>query len=168
MTVAVPGPTATPETMPRPDPSPSYGPPIRLVIPRIRLDADVMGIGVRGDEYDVPGWAVGHHADSGNPGERGNSVFNGHLRSLFGGQVFARLQELEAGDVVDVYTPTHRLEWRVGSVHTASNTERWFISPTEDVRITLYTCTGTFDEVARDWSHRLAVVGELASVAPHG
>jgi sortase (surface protein transpeptidase) len=76
-----------------------------IEIPRIGVDARVVEVSVQGGEYQVPSFDVGHHADSANPDEPGNSVFNGHLHAIEAGRVFARLHELAQGDMVHVYTP---------------------------------------------------------------
>jgi len=156
---------ATPVVSPTPEPSaaprPSYGRPAWIKIPRIGVDSSVMEVGVRGGEYEVPAWDVGYHADSAEPGEPGNSVFNGHLETIDAGRVFARLKELAVGDAVYVYTGTHRLDWVVEGVRTVPTADHSFILPTPDARITLYTCAGRYNPLTRDYTHRLAVVGRL-------
>lgn len=144
----------------------SYGRSERMVIPRIGVDSEITEVGVSGGEYEVPAWSVGHHADSAAPGESGNSVFNGHLESIQAGRVFGRLEELKAGDAVYVYTGTHRLDWAVYQVHMLPNTERDFMSTHGAVRLTAYTCTGTWSPLTRDYSHRLVVVAALVNVTP--
>jgi len=149
-----------------PVPLPSYGRPVRIQIPRIRVDSAVVEVGVRDGEYRVPPWQVGHHVDSRYPGERGNSVFNGHLETIYAGRVFARLKELEVGDMLYVYTITHRLDWVVEEVRTVPNGDSSFILPTQDTQVTLYTCAGRYDRLARRYSHWLVVVGKMVDVVP--
>jgi LPXTG-site transpeptidase (sortase) family protein len=146
----------------------SYGRAVRVHIPRIGVNSTVTEVGVQGGEYQVPGWNVGHHVDSPNPGEPGNSVFNGHLETINAGRVFARLKELKVGDAVYIYTDSHRLDWVIEEVRTVPNTDDGFIDPTPDTRITLYTCAGTFLPLIQDYSHRLAVVGRLVETVPKG
>jgi LPXTG-site transpeptidase (sortase) family protein len=149
-------------------PGPTYGDPVWITIPRIRVDSKVLPVGVQNGEYQVPSWEVGYHADSAKPGLPGNSVFNGHLETINAGRVFARLKELRVGDAVYVYTPSHRLDWVVREVRTVPNTDYSFIQPTADVRITLYTCAGRYDPRLRGYTHWLVVVGQLVSVTPRG
>jgi LPXTG-site transpeptidase (sortase) family protein len=153
---------------PRPDFSPraipSYGRPIRVQIPRIGVDSSVAEVGIEHGEYKVPDWAVGHHMDSSYPGEPGNSVFNGHVQTLAAGRIFARLHQLEGGDTISVYTASHRLDWVVQEVRTVPQTDSSFILPTEDTRLTLYTCAGTYNPVTRHYSHWRVVVGQLVGV----
>ncbi|HZU05434.1 MAG TPA: class F sortase [Chloroflexota bacterium] len=149
-------------------PGPTYGDPVWITIPRIRVDSKVLPVGVQNGEYQVPSWEVGYHADSAKPGLPGNSVFNGHLETINAGRVFARLKELRVGDAVYVYTPSHRLDWVVREVRTVPNTDYSFIQPTADTRITLYTCAGRYDPRIRGYTHWLVVVGQLVSVTPRG
>jgi LPXTG-site transpeptidase (sortase) family protein len=158
----MPEPSSVPPTAARP----AYGPPVWITIPRIGVKSSIMAVGAQGSAYQVPSFDVGHHADSANPGEPGNSVFNGHLETIDAGRVFARLRELRVGDAVYVYTSTHRLDWVVQQVRTVPNTDHSFILPTADTRITLYTCAGRYNPLARDYTHRLAVVGGLVRAGP--
>ena len=136
-----------------------------MTIPRIGVDAPVMEMGLQGGEYQVPSFDVGHHADSANPGQPGNSIYNGHLQTINAGHVFARLHELRPGDVVYVYTASYRFDWVVEASHTVRNSDRGFLQPTAEPRLTLYTCAGTFNLRTRDYTHRRVVVGRLAQVA---
>ena len=122
-------------------------------------DGDVLKI-------DCGVWLNGYHADSALVGEVGNAVFNGHLETIDAGKVFARLHELSAGDAVYVYTTTHRFDWVVQDVQRVANTERAYIQPTADTRITLYTCAGSYDPRTQDYTHRLVVVGKLVGASP--
>lgn len=154
-----------PPVVERPTEPASYGPATWIAIPKLGVAIGVMRVGVRGGEYVVPSWEVGHHADSANPGERGNAVMNGHLETINAGRVFARLKDLRPGDAVYTYTATHRLTWAVRETATVPNTEHGFVQPTDDRRLTLYTCAGTFNARAQDYTHRLVVVAELAEVS---
>jgi LPXTG-site transpeptidase (sortase) family protein len=135
-------------------------------IPRIGVDAPVMEMGLQVGEYQVPSFDVGHHADSANPGQPGNSIYNGHLQTIDAGKVFARLHELRPGDLVYVYTASYRFDWIVDRAHTVPNDDRGFLRPTPEPRLTLYTCAGSYDLRTRDYTHRLVVVGRLAQVVP--
>ena len=137
-----------------------------MSIPRIGVDSSVMDVGLQGGEYQVPSFDVGHHADSANPGQPGNSVYNGHLETINAGHVFARLHELRPGDVVYVYTASYRFDWVVADTRIVRNDDRGFLQPTPEPRLTLYTCAGTFDLRTHDYTHRQVVVGRLAQVVP--
>ena len=156
-----PAPTPEPTVAPTPEPAPSYGPALWVTIPRIKVDERVMEVGVENGEYVAPAWDIGHQEDSVNPGEPGNSVFNGHLTTINAGHVFARLHELRPGDVIYVFTESHRLTWTVEQVYTTDNDDGSFMAPTDDTRITLYTCDGHLLPLQHDYSQRFVVVGRL-------
>jgi LPXTG-site transpeptidase (sortase) family protein len=142
------------------------GEPVRMDIPRIGVHAAVMALLPKDGEYQVPAFDIGYHADSARLGEVGNAIFNGHLETIDAGRVFARLHELAPGDAIYVYSATHRFDWVVQEVRTVPNTDRSFLLPTGDTRITLYTCAGRFDPRTRDYTHRLVVTGKLVQVSP--
>ena len=156
-----PAPTPEPVAEATPEEEVSYGPAVWVTIPRIKVDERVMEVGVANGEYVAPAWDIGHQEDSVNPGEPGNSVFNGHLTTINAGHVFARLHELRPGDVIYVFTKTHRLTWTVEQVFSTSNDDNSFIQPTDDTRITLYTCDGHLIPLEHDYSARFVVVGRL-------
>ena len=148
--------TALPET---------FGPAMWMRIPRIAVDSRVSDVGIVNGYYDVPWFDVGHHIDSHNPGEVGNSIFNGHVLTINAGQVFHRLHELQPTDAVYVYTPSYRLDWVVEDVFSVPDGDYDFLQDTDDPRITLYTCTGQFNPVERSYAERLVAIGQLVSTS---
>jgi hypothetical protein len=87
------------------DVPPPRAEPQRLVIDAVGIKADVEFVGLAADGSLAPPVNVartGWFAQSSRPGELGPSVFVGHLDSVDGPAVFARLGELKVGDVVKV------------------------------------------------------------------
>ncbi|HEX2172357.1 MAG TPA: sortase [Dehalococcoidia bacterium] len=157
------------ETVPEGEDSPSeievhpgYGEPTWMTIPAIDLDSPVDSVGTSDGYYQTARFRVGHHEDSAPPGAIGNSVYNGHVTSLTDGRVFARLTELEADDMIAIYTDTHRTEWQVIAAGWVGADEDWYIQPAGDIRATFYTCAGDFDFGRRDYTHRYVVIAGLA------
>jgi LPXTG-site transpeptidase (sortase) family protein len=130
--------------------------PERLIIESIRLDAPVVPamaryISLQGRNlrlWDVPpGFLVGWHPDSVGLGQAGNIVLNGHHN--IHGQVFARLIEVEVGDVVHLYGGDRHAQYRVTDRFLIPEKDQpldvrlenaSFILPTTDSRLTLVTC----------------------------
>jgi len=137
-----------------------------MQIPRIRVNSRVLEVSIANGEYQVPDWDVGHHVDSPSPGMAGNSVFNGHLETIYAGRVFARLSEVQIGDAVYLYTETHRLDWVVQEMRTVPDTDYSFVIPTVDTRVTLYTCAGQYNPVTRAYTDWLVVVARLIEATP--
>ena len=85
--------------------SPPQAVPRRLVIDAIGLDVVIEPVELADDgSLEPPESAsrVGWFSQSSRPGELGPAVFVGHLDSLDGPAVFARLRDLVVGDVVRV------------------------------------------------------------------
>jgi sortase (surface protein transpeptidase) len=142
----------------------TYGPANWIRIPRIDVDSATIDVGVSDGYYDVPWFDVGHHVDSVNPGELGNSVFNGHVLTINAGRVFYRLKELVPDDAVFVYTPTYRTGWAVVSTLAVADGDDSFLLSTPQPQITLYTCSGDFNPLERSFTDRLVVVAQLVEV----
>ncbi len=131
--------------------------PDRLVIPAIDLDTPVEAVGFRrvqqvgGKEYvqwQVPDrFSVGWHGISAGLGEVGNTVLNGHNNVY--GRVFESLDQLNAGDLILVYSNDQIYQYQISSSEIvkergesldvrATNAEA--IQETDDERITLVSC----------------------------
>jgi sortase A len=81
-------------------PTPSREGPVRIRIPRIGVDSQV----VTGDDWEALKLGVGHHIGSANPGERGNMVLSAH-NDIYG-EIFRHLDRLLPGDEIIVSTWT--------------------------------------------------------------
>lgn len=106
----------------------------RLVIKRMGLDTVV----VKGADRETlklgPGWID----TTGVPGETGNCAISGH-RTTYGAP-FRRLDVLEQGDMIDLYTPYRRYRYQVTRSFTVRPWRVDVISPTEDPTLTLTAC----------------------------
>ena len=130
--------------------------PTRLVIPSIDLDAPVVpakirSIKFRGEMFQqwlAPTYhAAGWHTDSAYLGTIGNTVLNGH-HNVFGA-VFNRLVDLQAGDIIQVYSGSHLFVYQVRNrmivpekyqqMDTRMANLQWIL-PSQDERLTLITC----------------------------
>ncbi|MBN1265754.1 MAG: sortase [Anaerolineales bacterium] len=138
-----------------PTPEPIYIPD-RIVIPHIGLDAPVIPAGIRDIEYEdqvyeqwlAPNeFAAGWHFTSATLGIPGNTVLNGH-HNIYG-EVFRRLEELEIGDGIFVYSGNRIFMYQAATklilkerwqpVEVRLENARW-LQPSGDERLTLVTC----------------------------
>lgn len=166
--------TAAPPTI-QPQPTPTatskpIGPPERIVISKVELDAAVVIIPqlelYLGEDifmhWQAPDfYAAGWHTGSAFLGEKGNTVLSGH-NTIYGG-VFDRLAELQQGDEMFLYSGAQTYRYLVSQVMTFEERNatleqrlenaRW-ITPSEDERITLVSCWPP-----RSNSHRIMVIG---------
>ena len=96
------------------------------------------GVDKGGNMLIASGYAVTHFALS-SPIGSGNAVLYGH--DDIEGSVFGRLKELQSGDEVDVQTTTGQpTVYHVTSRAIVAPTAVRILQPTNDVRLTLFTC----------------------------
>ncbi len=130
--------------------------PTRLVIPKIKLDTQVVLVGpeaitVRGVEtfvWGTPDDAAGFHQTSAYPGQGGNTVINGH-RDIKG-SVFLRLDKMKVNDQIILYVGDIPYYYYVTETivmpETFASAEQHeqsaqLIGPMPEERLTLVTCT---------------------------
>jgi sortase A len=162
-------PTATP-LPPGASPTPMPGgPPTRLLVSAIGLDAPVLPVGQHAvtldgelfSQWDVPPTrAAGWHQTSAPLGAPGNTVLNGH-HNIYG-QVFRSLSALKPGDWIALDSADRRYHYIVAQTMTLAEegqplavraeNARWIL-PTTDERVTLVTCWP-----AHANTHRLVVI----------
>ena len=184
----LPSPTeklATPTQAPRPSVTPSAIPsgpeptglgvlhiPLRLRIPKIRVDATVETVGkttsgamdIPVDANDVAWYGLGPL-----PGEPGASVIAGHVDTKRGPAVFWSLQKLQVGDTVDVSQAggvTHQfvvdsVQWYATDAAPLSTIFSLDGSP----RLNLITCGGVFDRNQHMYDKRVVIYTHLAATA---
>jgi LPXTG-site transpeptidase (sortase) family protein len=135
---------------PAPQIPPGEGP-LRMTVERIGIDAAVDPFGLDAEGLPaVPfnGGQIAWYAFSAWPGTGGNSVFAGHLDWAGKPGVFARLDELTAGDSIVLSTDVWNRHYSVVSVSQLSaadpETLRVF-KPTDQEVITLITCGGDWE-----------------------
>jgi sortase A len=148
--------------------------PLRLVIPAIGLNAPVVPaessfvtvMGKKFQQWAAPDkYAAGWHLDSAMLGEPGNTVLNGH-NNIYG-EVFAHLEDLKPGDIIQVYGEDHVFSYQIANVmilpekyenlDVRSQNAQW-IMPSKDERLTLVSCWPYNNN-----THRLIVVASPTS-----
>ena len=164
---------ATADTAPRAFRDPVPGQPIRLVIPKLNIDAPIWEVGleiVTLDEKSFFQWSVpttyaaGWHNSSALLGQQGNTVLNGHHNVY--GEIFRDVINLEVGDTIILHDKEQSFTYQVteqqlllerGQTVRVRQTNAHWIEPTSDERITLVTCWPYTDN-----AYRLIVVAHPA------
>ena len=115
-------------------PTPSPESPVRIQIPAIGVDASI----VSGTDWEALKRGVGHQIGTGLPGESGNVVLSAH-NDIYG-EIFRRLDELEPGDQIIIYTLTQRYTYVVREWQTVRPADVWVMDSTHNPTTTLISC----------------------------
>lgn len=117
-------------------PIPTLGPEqaIRIQVPAINVDAPI----VQGDGWEQLKKGVGQHIGSVNPGQKGNLILTAH-NDVFG-EIFKRLDELQKGDQITVYTNQRAYSYIVTASEIVEPTQVEVLAPTPHETITLISC----------------------------
>jgi sortase (surface protein transpeptidase) len=132
-------------------------------VPAIGVDAAMELVGRdAGGRMAVPSRPedVGWYGDGAAPGDPGDAVIDGHLDWGNRPAVFWRLRELGPGDEIAVDMPGRgTARFQVETLTTVPYTARppGLFATSGPSRLSLVTCVGPFDYLARTYSQRLIV-----------
>lgn len=141
--------------------------PIRLLIGSIHLDARIEQRGLtRSHALDT---ALDYHNvawyDLGpKPGDPGNALINGHVNWWTGNAVFTYLSRVRRGDLIQVVRRDgSSVQFRVTgkTIVNANARVAWLFAPSNASTLTLITCAGPWDVLARTDTERLLVSAAL-------
>jgi LPXTG-site transpeptidase (sortase) family protein len=130
------------------------GPIYSIDIPHIRLHTGVVPV-----EWEPPLFVVGQLRASAFVTE-GNSVLVGHVRGAPGYNVFDRLEQLAPGDQIIARSRGEAYTFVVTETQVLPQDDTTPTESTARPRLTLMTCTGTFNPLTRDYPDRLWVIAE--------
>ncbi|MBC7512294.1 class F sortase [Candidatus Saccharibacteria bacterium] len=163
---------ATPPTPKVVAPSPktskaaTFGLPMRLQIPTIGVAANIsyMGLTPTGD-MDVPPdlLTVGWYKFGTKPGEQGSAVLAGHLEGTEDLGVFAKLDRLKPGDLIEVVNDRNEtVAFTIRETKSYKQTERpaEIFNRTDGRYLNLITCSGVWDNAKKRYSHRYVVFAD--------
>ena len=146
------------------DEGPQPGLPLRIAIPSLKLDAEVVQVGLEDDgAMEIPSAIeAGWYELGPRPGSAlGSAVIAGHVDHKKSPGVFLELRSLELGSEVAVTDDA-------GDVHRFVVTERFQVAKGElpvqalfqrdgDPVLTLITCGGRFDRKARSYDDNIVI-----------
>ncbi|MFI6931970.1 class F sortase [Streptomyces sp. NPDC050287] len=162
-------PTAT-TAVPRPGRHLPRSRPVRLLIPKISVDAPFTPLftGRNGhleapppDDTNLVGW----YAGGATPGEAGTAVIAGHVDTATSAAVFAGLGELKKGDTfrvvrADRSTATFVVDDAEQFAKDDFPSRRVY-GDTPQAQVRLITCAGEYDRSVRDYTENLVVFAHL-------
>lgn len=134
--------------------------PVRLRIPALNIDAIVTSVGLlQNGEMEAPGdhESVAWYKYGYLPGTVGNAAMAAHSEYKKKKGVFHNLDALSPNDTMEVMTKSHVLTFRVQSKQTyeAASQQSSIFGPTTTARLNLITCSGVWDEKAKQYRDRL-------------
>ena len=173
---APPAPAPTPEptvpalpAFPLPAPQPRL-PITRVVLPRIKLEADVVPSKLVDHDgvltWEVPAFKAGHADSTAGPGQAGTALIFGHVVTLHSGNVFENLIKAKVGDDIQVFSDDQEFLYRVTSVTSVPRDDTSVLDPSVVPAIDLITCTGAWNPVVWDYMERLVVHADLVPPTP--
>lgn len=117
--------------------------PQRLIIPDLAVDLPIEPGDIIGETWSISPNTANHLQTSARPGGAGNIVIYGHdSRAVLGALKKARLgQDIVVHDATGT-AHTYRIE----KMSAVSPTDISLIQPTDKEILTVYTCTGLFNE----------------------
>jgi sortase (surface protein transpeptidase) len=161
---AVPAPATAPPTVL------AASPPVRVQIPAIGVDSELIELGLQDDgTLEVPptGFPAGWFTDAPTPGERGPAVIAGHVD--WGGSpgVFYDLRHVVAGDEISVLradgsTAVFRVA-EVGQYDKDSFPTAAVYGDLDHAGLRVITCGGAFDQAARSYVDNTVVFADLVT-----
>lgn len=145
----------------------SLGLPVRLIIPAINVDANIVKVGVtQSGEMEVPSNTIdaGWFKLGSRPGEKGSAVIAGHFNGKSGESgVFRNLFMLKKGDTVHVEIDEGKILTfvvRESRMYDQGYAEDVF-SGSDGVHLNLITCDGVWDRIRQSYSKRLVVFSDI-------
>lgn len=133
-------------------------PAVRIVIPKIGVNAPVVQTPPVNGAWVVANWAVGHLSTTPNPGAPGNSALAAH--NDIEGEIFKRVAELRPGDVIKLYTRHAVYNYTVYNQQVVAITDTGVLGQTAKPVITLISCTPYWVD-----TQRLVIQAALSSRA---
>ena len=116
----------------------ALGPPTRLVVPSVGIDAATTTLGVTGGAWQTPSYGAAYLTGTAWPGHAGNEAITGHDDA--DGAVFRRLGDLRAGAEALVYAGGRAYRYRVTVLRVVPPTAVDVLRPTRGATLTLITC----------------------------
>jgi sortase A len=122
-------------TKPYIPPTPSPEGPVRVQIPKIKVDSKV----VAGTDWESLKLGVGQYLNGINPGQRGNIVLAAH-NDVYN-EIFRDLDQLKPGDMITVSTMAHEYTYVVQGTQIVKPTDVWVMDSRGDTKqLTLISC----------------------------
>lgn len=117
--------------------------PVGIKLTNLGINLPLIYSGKNGDKWETTSEGVSYLKTSPLPGEVGNAILYGHnWRSILG-----NLYKSRPGDKIEIYFSDNTTkEFEVAFIQEVTPDDSSVLRQTTDKRITLYTCSGLFDQ----------------------
>ncbi len=117
--------------------------PVRIRIPGVSINIPIYPATITDGKWPASSTGVSHLSTSPIPGERGNSILYGHNWS----NLLGPLKKVQTGDAIEIELSNGKTQpFTVEMTNTVTPEQTGMLSPSDDMRLTLYTCTGFLDQ----------------------
>jgi len=116
--------------------------PIRILIPKADIDLKIINAQIVDGYWELSDNTASYGLGSGHPGEKNNTVIFAHARQ----GLFYNLKDVKVNDIIYVFTKEKWYRYKVAKIDAVYPNQTDVIMPTKNEVLTLYTCTGFYDE----------------------
>lgn len=116
--------------------------PTRIIIPKNDIDLPITFSKIKKGYWKTSETTASHGEGSANPGEGGNVVVFAHARE----GLFYNLKDVKKDDVIYVLTRDRWFKYKIKEIKNVYPNQIETIAPTDYEVLTLFTCSGFFDE----------------------
>lgn len=116
--------------------------PIQVQIVDLEISLPIIPAEIENGKWDATTQGVSYLTSSPLPGEKGNSILYGHNWA----NLLGKLPEVKPGQIIEItYVDGSKKQFEIAYTVTVTPDQTHILAPSEDKRITLYTCTGFLD-----------------------
>lgn len=116
--------------------------PVRIIIPKNNIDLKVTPSKIVNGYWETSEVSASYGLGSGYPQSKSNTVIFAHARE----GLFYNLKDVEMGEIIYVFSKDKWFRYKVNKIKTVLPNQIEVISPTKNEVLTLYTCSGFYDE----------------------
>jgi LPXTG-site transpeptidase (sortase) family protein len=116
--------------------------PVRILIPKINIDLPITEAKIINGYWELSENSASYGLGSGYPGTPSNTVIFAHAKQ----GLFYNLKNVKVGEMIYVFTKNKWHGYKVSKIDAVFPNQKEVIMPTKKETLTLYTCTGFYDE----------------------
>lgn len=116
--------------------------PVRVLIPTSDIDLPIIPSEIVNGYWELSETTASYGLGSGTPGENGNTVIFAHARE----GLFYNLKDVKKGGIIYVFTKDKWYRYKIDKITEVLPNQTEVIQPTKNETLTLYTCSGFYDE----------------------